>query len=145
MAGDWLRPRFSGSYFLVSGFALMLGFPMVLLMVWSSYPWTFLSWAYVFVAVFLLFFNTGPTNTILANVTHPSMRASAFALNILIIHALGDVISPPLLGWIADETSIDVAFSVVSAAMLLGGILWLFGAKHLRRDTALAPLRLPMG
>jgi MFS family permease len=143
MAGDWLRPRFAGSYFLVSGFALLFGFPAVLLMVWTSYPWTGLSWVMVFGAVFLLFFNTGPTNTILANVTHPSMRGSAFALNILIIHALGDVISPPLLGWIADETNIDVAFSVVSGAMLLGGVFWIAGTRFLERDTELAPTRLP--
>ncbi len=138
--GDWLRPRFSGAYFLVSGAALLLGFPMVLLMLWTPFPW---AWGFIFFAVFFLFFNTGPTNTILANVTHPSMRASAFALNILIIHALGDAISPPLIGWIAGFSSMEMGFIVVSLSMLVGGIFWLMGAKHLQRDTELAPTRTP--
>src|SRR5207248_4299324 len=79
MAGDRLRPRLGGSYFLVSGAAMIIGFPMVLLVVNSEFPMT---WVYLFLAVFFLFFNTGPTNTVLANVTHPSVRATAFALNI---------------------------------------------------------------
>jgi MFS transporter, Spinster family, sphingosine-1-phosphate transporter len=140
LVGDWLRPRYAGSYFLVSGFALLLGFPMVLLVLWTPFP---LAWIFVFFAIFFLFFNTGPTNTILANVTHPSMRASAFALNILIIHAFGDAISPPLLGWISGKEHLDHGFIVVSAAMLLGGVFWLMGAKFLQRDTENGPTHLP--
>ena len=134
LLGDKLRTRHSGAYFLVSGVALILGFPMVLGFLFTPFP---AAWAFVFLAVFCLFFNTGPTNTILANVTPASARASAFALNILIIHLLGDAISPPLLGLIADYTkSLRVAFIVVSAVMLVGGICWLMGMPHLQRDTA---------
>jgi len=114
---------------------------MTLLMIWTPFPW---AWVFIFLAVFFLFFNTGPTNTILANVIHPSMRSSAFALNILIIHALGDAISPPLIGWISGgQAHLDRGFIVVSLAMLVGGIIWLMGAKYLRHDTEMAPSRLP--
>lgn len=132
LLGDALRPRFSGSYFLVSGIALILGFPMVIGFVYTPFPW---AWIFVFLAVFCLFFNTGPTNTILANVTHPSVRASAFAFNILIIHLLGDAISPPLIGRISGLYGVDTGFIVVSAIMLVGGVFWLLGMKHLKRDT----------
>ncbi len=74
LAGDWLRSRWSGSYFLVSGVAMVLAFPAVLLLVYLPFPW---AWIPLVAAVFLLFFNTGPTNTILANVTHPLLRALA--------------------------------------------------------------------
>jgi predicted MFS family arabinose efflux permease len=141
LAGDKLRDRYPGSYFLVSGISMLVGFPMVLLVLWAPYPWY---WYFVFIACFCLFFNTGPTNTVLANVTHPSVRASAFAFNIFVIHALGDAISPWLIGLIADLSSMDVGFAVVSLAILLGGILWLWGAKYLARDTELAPTRLSM-
>jgi MFS family permease len=140
LAGDWLRSRFSGSYFLVSGIALICGFPMTLLMLATPFPW---AWLFIFLSVFCLFFNAGPTNTILANVTHPSMRSSAFALNILIIHAFGDAISPPLIGLISGSDHLDRGFIVVSITMLIGGIAWLLGAKHLQRDTEQAPLRVP--
>jgi MFS family permease len=138
-AGDRLRARWPGSYFLVSGAAMLLAFPMVLLVVYLPFP---LAWIPLVAAVFLLFFNTGPTNTILANVTHPLLRAPGFALNILIIHLLGDAVSPPIMGAIKDVSSLDLAFQVVSVMVLVGGVLWLWGAKHLERDTALAPTRL---
>jgi MFS family permease len=140
MAGDWLKPRFPGSYFLVSGIAMLVGFPLLLCFLYAPYP---LAWVFAFLAVFCLFFNTGPTNTILANVTHPSIRASGFALNILVIHALGDAISPPIIGAIADASSLHLGFIVVSLLMLVGGVLWLWGSRYLERDTALAPTRLP--
>jgi predicted MFS family arabinose efflux permease len=141
MLGDALRNRFPGSYFLVSGVGLCISFPCVLAFVMVPFPW---AWLFVFLAEFFLFFNTGPSNTILANVTHPSMRATGFALNILVIHLLGDAFSPAIIGEIADRFGgkLEPGFVVVSAFMLLGGILWLWGVRYLERDTAAAPHRL---
>ena len=139
IVGDWLRPRWPGSYFIVSGIAMLVGFPFVLLILVTPFPW---AWAFVFLACFCLFFNTGPTNTVLANVTHPAVRASAFALNILVIHALGDAISPWVIGTIAGSYNLATGFTVVSIFILIGGIFWLWGARYLERDTALAPTRL---
>lgn len=135
IAGDRLRKRFPGSYFLVSGVGLIVGFPLFLLILVTPFP---ACWVVLFLAVFCLFFNTGPSNTILANVTQPSVRATAFAVNIFVIHAFGDAISPPIIGWVAKQYSMATGFAVVSVMMLLGGIVWLFGAKHLERDTARA-------
>lgn len=132
-AGDRLRARFPSSYFLVSGGAMLLAFPFTLLMLHTPFP---LAWVFVFLAIFFLFFNTGPANAALANVTPPATRATAFALNILVIHALGDAISPPLIGWIAGKTSMNTAFLTVSAMMVAASALWLVGAQYLGRDTA---------
>jgi MFS transporter, Spinster family, sphingosine-1-phosphate transporter len=145
IVGDGLRSRFSGSYFLVSGFSMLIAFPMLLFVIWLPFP---LGWLFIFFAVFALFFNTGPTNTILANVTHPAMRATGFAVNIFVIHVLGDVVSPVLMGWIWDMRSLErstarnLALVVVSIVVLLGGVLWLWGARYLKRDTELAPTRI---
>jgi MFS family permease len=132
-AGDKLRDRFAGSYFLVSGIGMLIAFPFILGMLLRPFPW---AWVSIFFAVFFLFVNTGPANTALANVTHPSIRATGFAINILVIHALGDAISPPLIGAIAGHTNMNIAFMVVSATVLLSGILWLRGMKYLPADTA---------
>jgi MFS transporter, Spinster family, sphingosine-1-phosphate transporter len=139
-SGDRLRARFPGSYFLVSGTAMVLAFPMLLLMIVLPFPW---AWVPLVLFVFFLFYNTGPTNTILANVTHPLLRAPGFALNILIIHLLGDAISPPVMGAIAKYSNLSWAFGFVSVMVLVGGALWLWGARYLERDTALAPTRGP--
>jgi MFS family permease len=131
---DRLRERFSGSYFIVSAAAMLTGFPLWITSLYVPFPY---AWGFIFGACFCLFVSTGPSNTILANVTHPMMRASAFALNILIIHALGDVISPMIIGAVADGTgSMNTAFLVVSAFILLSGVLWLWGARYLAQDTA---------
>jgi MFS family permease len=135
MAGDSLRRRVPGSYFIVSAGGLLVGFPMVLGMLYTPFPY---AWAFVFLAVFCLFFNTGPSNTILANVTPPSVRATAFAVNILVIHALGDAISPPVIGWIADHYNMNTGFLFVGVMLLVGGVIWLWGARYLQRDTQLA-------
>ena len=140
MAGDALRNRgMRGAYFVVSAVGILLACPCILAMLWLPFPY---AWGAVFCAEFCLFFNTGPSNTILANVTHPSVRASAFALNIFIIHALGDAISPPLLGAVAGKFSWNMAFYVVVAATALGGALWVWGARYLAADTAAAAGRV---
>jgi MFS family permease len=132
--GDKLRARYSGSYFLVSGVGILVASPFVIAMLYAPFP---LAWVMVFVAVFFLFFNTGPSNAILANVTHPSVRATAFAVNILAIHILGDATSPPVLGKIG-HYNWNLSFMVVAAVMALAGALWLLGVRHLARDTAAA-------
>jgi MFS family permease len=140
IVGDKLKPRFPGSYFLVSAIAMGLGFPFVLCSIWAPFP---LAWIFIFLACFCLFFNTGPTNTILANVTHPSIRASAFALNILIIHAAGDAISPTIIGFMNGYfQDMSAGFLTVSFMCLAASALWFLGIKHLQRDTELAPTRL---
>ncbi|MGC3972706.1 MAG: MFS transporter [Pirellulales bacterium] len=148
LLGDKLRARFPGSYFLVSGVGMLVGLPMFLAFLVAPFPY---AWGLLFVAEFCLFFNTGPANTILANVTHPSIRASAFAVNILVIHLFGDAISPSLIGLLNDSTKsaelpvghMNYSFGAgVSVAILLSGVFWLLGTKHLQRDTELAPTRL---
>jgi MFS transporter, Spinster family, sphingosine-1-phosphate transporter len=130
---DRLQKRFSGSYFLVSGLGMLLAFPLLLAMLYTPFP---LAWVFLFGAVFFVFLNTGPSNAALANVVGSKVRATAFALNILIIHALGDALSPPLLGAVAGHSDMNMAFLAVSVAMLVSGIIWLFGMKYLAADTA---------
>ncbi|MDM7997717.1 MAG: MFS transporter [Acidobacteriota bacterium] len=141
IAGDKLRARFAGSYFLVSGTAMILGFPVFLAALRAPFPWAI--WVLVFLSCFCLFFNTGPTNTILANVTHPSMRAAGFAFNIFIIHAFGDVISPVIVGFLNDKYGdMNRSFFWVGIMFLVAGVFWLAGIRYLKRDTELAPSRL---
>lgn len=135
-AGDKLRNRIPGSYFFVSGIAMLVGFPLFVALLFVPFPYC---WGVIALAVFCLFFNTGPTNTIIANVTPSHIRSTAFALCILVIHALGDAISPFIIGYVADiAKSMRAGFAVVSVMVLIAGICWLLGAKHLAADTEAA-------
>ena len=134
--GDYLRNRgVRGAYFLVSGWGMLIAFPFFLGMLFVPFP---LAWGLLFVAVFFLFFNTGPMNTVLANVVRSDVRATAFAINILVIHALGDAISPLIIGFVSDLSSLHTAFVGVSLLIPVSGVLWLLGAKSLDADTAAA-------
>jgi predicted MFS family arabinose efflux permease len=138
--GDWLRKKFASAYFLVSGVGVVLAFPATIAMLYVRFPG---AWICIFIAVFFLFFNTGPSNTALANVTLPSVRATAFALNIFIVHLLGDATSPPLIGVIRDRWSMNAGFLTVSVTILLAGALWFWGTKFLPADTEMVERTTP--
>ena len=136
MAGDRLRDRgVRGAYFQTAGWTTLLGWPCFVGVLYAPFP---LAWLFVAGALFFLFFNTGPANTILANIASSGTRATCFAINILVIHALGDAISPTLIGFVADLTSLHTALLLASGFILLGGGLWVLGARHLDEDTATA-------
>ncbi|HEV3437983.1 MAG TPA: hypothetical protein VG122_11515, partial [Gemmata sp.] len=121
-----------GAYFKVAGWGMIVAFPFFFAMLFTPVP---LAWGLLFVAIFFLFFNTGPANTILANVTRPEIRTTAFAINILIIHALGDAISPAIIGFVTDRSSLQIAFIGVSMLIPVSGVLWIWGARYLDEDT----------
>jgi MFS family permease len=130
---DKLRSRFAASYFWVSGIGMLIACPIFIATLYIPFP---AAWITMFLTIFFLFLNTGPSNTALANVSLPSVRATAFAANIFIIHALGDVQAFWLLGYIGGRTNMHVAFLFVSGIILMSGLAWLVGVKYLPADTA---------
>jgi MFS transporter, Spinster family, sphingosine-1-phosphate transporter len=130
---DRLRPRFPGSYFSVSGVGMLIAAPIFVISLYVPFP---MAWVAMFVAIFFLFLNTGPSNTALANVSMPTVRATAFAVNIFVIHLLGDVQAYWILGYIGGHTNIHIAFLFVSGIILASGVAWLVGVKYLPADTA---------
>lgn len=139
---DWLLKRTPGAYFLVSGSGMLLAVPFALVALLAPSPTAYLP--ATFVAEFFLFLNIGPCNAILVNVVNPAMRSSAFALNIFLIHILGDIWSPIAIGAIDDATggNLTAGMLLTVLAMLASGILLLTGTHHLEHDqqAAIAPL-----
>ena len=133
VVADRLRPRFPGSYFWVSGIGMLIACPFFLATLYTPFP---AAWVPMFFAIFFLFLNTGPSNTALANVSLPAVRATAFAVSILVVHALGDVQAFWLLGYIGGHANMHVAFLFVSGIIFLSGVVWLTGVKYLAADTA---------
>jgi MFS transporter, Spinster family, sphingosine-1-phosphate transporter len=131
--GDKLRPKYPGSYFFVSGLGMALAFPLFVAMLFTPFPG---AWFLMFASVFFLFLNTGPSNTAIANVSLPKVRASAFALNILVIHLFGDAAAFPAIGFIAGHSNMTIAFMFVSLVMLVAAAAWFSGMKYLAKDTA---------
>lgn len=130
--GEKLRPRLKGAYFWVIGLGTLLGLPTYFGILYAPFP---LAWVFVFLTIFFLFLYTGPANTILANVTSSRLRATGFAVNILVIHLLGDAISPSIIGFVADRSNLQFAFLLMSVMIVIGGGLWVLGVRSLDADT----------
>jgi hypothetical protein len=63
-------------------------------------------------------------NAAIVNAVAPAERASAVAISILVIHLLGDVPSPALIGTLSDRSSLGRAVLVVPAAIFVAGVVW---------------------
>jgi MFS family permease len=123
--GDFLLPRMKGSYYLVSAVSMLLGVPVMIVALFVKGPAMIPAIA---VAAFFLLLNTAPLNAAVINSVGANIRATAIAVNIFVIHILGDVPSPTMMGWVADKRSLQTAFILpviamgVSAAILFYGI-----------------------
>ena len=126
-AGDVAVKRHPGGYLWISGVGLLVGAPLVLLV--AVAPQVDLAYALALVAMFFLFFNTGPINAELVNCVAPNLRSSAVALNVLCIHLLGDALSPPLIGTISEHFGIRAAVAMNAVPLVLGGLLLLIGSR----------------
>ncbi len=130
---DRLRPRIPSADFLVSGAGMILACPVFVAALYLPFP---SAWVAMFVAIFCLFLNTGPSNTAIINVSPPAVRAMAFALNNFVIHILGDLLAFPSIGFVGGHSNIRIAFLFVTGVMLVSGLIWLAGMKYLAADAA---------
>ena len=121
----------------VCGLGMLIGFPALIAVTYVPFP---SAWWFVFLAIFGFFLCTGPSNTVLLNVCPARLRAPAMALCILLIHALGDTISPTIIGLISDSSAggLGTAFKAISFLALLSGLVWLAAAPTLDGDVARA-------
>ncbi|HXX57130.1 MAG TPA: hypothetical protein VEI96_03955, partial [Thermodesulfovibrionales bacterium] len=122
----------------VSGWGFLIGTPFsVYALITPSLPQCM---AAIAVAEFFLFLNTGPLNTVIVNVTSPSMRAMAFAVNIFFIHALGDAVSPTILGLLSDHWGLRNSLLITPFAILLAALLSLLCTRFVEKDSGLVDL-----
>lgn len=140
LAGGWLGDRWQKrngkGYLLISGWGFLIGTPFA---AWAILA-PDLTWCMsaIFFAEFFLFLNTGPLNTVIINVTNPTVRAMAFAVNIFFIHALGDAVSPSILGWLSDQWGLRNALLITPLAMLLAGLFCFICGRFVVQDMAQA-------
>lgn len=134
--GGWFTDRWQKRWpdagVWISGLTLVAATPVVALAISTGN----LGMAYVFffLGMFLLFVNTSPVNALTVSSLPASIRATGIAMNVLLIHLLGDAISPELVGRRADALhagglgggdALSRALVMVLPAILLSGLaLW---------------------
>ncbi len=133
-AGGWLGDyctRYSRQAHLwLCGISMLLGAPFVWMALTTTATVAYV--VYMLIAQFLIFLSTGPINAVILNLASPLERASAIALSVFVIHLLGDVISPPIIGALSDATSLGEAVKIVPVAVLISGLVWCVAARAQR-------------
>jgi hypothetical protein len=134
---DFLLRFTRHSYLLVSGVSMFLGAPVSLVALTAADSSVALP--AMFMAEFFLFLNTGPLNAMVLGCVGPGIRATAMAVNIFFIHALGDAISPAIIGVLSDRMGLASAVLIAPAMMLASGLILVYAIKEPRsivRDSA---------
>lgn len=103
--GGWLSDRIArkipNAYFLVCAVSTLLGVAPTLLAIISKDARVYLP--SVFFSVMMLFVSNAPFHAILVSSVPTLVRATAVALNIVIIHTFGDTISRAAVGVLSDS------------------------------------------
>jgi len=124
--GDYLLRRMKSSYYLISAASMGLGIPFMIVALFSRGR---LMVPAIAVSAFFLLLNTSPLNAAVINSVDAHIRATAIAVNIFIIHILGDVPSPTMMGWVADKRSLQTAFILPVIAMGISSAILFYGMK----------------
>jgi MFS family permease len=136
LLGGWLADRLlkrtEQAYLWVCGVSMLIAVPFLFLALAAESPRVYLA-AMVLGEIFV-FIPTGPVNSAVINAVAPQDRAKAMAACILVIHLLGDVPSPPLVGFISDLASLEKALLMVPLAAFVCSVIWLGSAVIGGRD-----------
>jgi MFS transporter, Spinster family, sphingosine-1-phosphate transporter len=127
-----LARRWPGADFVLSGWSLTISIVFTLFAILSPTPMVF--WPAMFAMLLLLFVNIGPLNAAMANVLPAEVRARGFALTTMLIHLLGDAISPWLIGVASDRIGLKIPVLVTGCLLAAAGLVLLFGRKTLEHD-----------
>jgi MFS family permease len=129
--GGWLGDRMlrktDAAYYLVSGAGMALGIPVMAVALYVAGPPMMPA---IVAAEFLLLMNTGPLNAAIVNSVSAPIRSSAIAVNLIVIHLLGDAFSPTLMGYISDRSSLPAAFIAAMVATALSAAVLFYGMRY---------------
>ena len=81
------------------------------------------------VAMFCIFLGTGPLNAAIVNAVPAGVRATAIAMELFLIHALGDTPSPRLIGMVSDHSTLATGLGLTLVTMLVATGLLFLGAR----------------
>jgi MFS family permease len=106
-----------------------VGAPLAALAILSPTPSLF--FGAFFCCEVAVFLSTSPINAAVLDSVPPAIRASAMAVTIFGIHVLGDLWSPPGVGFLADHIPMEFAMLVLPVAILVSALLWWRPSRNL--------------
>lgn len=103
--------------YIISG-AFLVALPCCWGALMATHPVVLFAW--LGAALCALFVPTGAIAASLVATTSPQVRAMAFAVNIFIIHLLGDAFSPTAVGWLSELGTLKAAVFCCTLVLLPG-------------------------
>jgi hypothetical protein len=73
------------------------------------------------------------------DVIHPGLRATSYAIAVVVQNLLGASTAPLIMGRIYDLSNIQTAFAVLPFILVVGSILFYMGSRHYVEDLAKVP------
>jgi MFS transporter, Spinster family, sphingosine-1-phosphate transporter len=128
IAHRWLRTNHRALY-LVSAWSAALTVPPAVLCFFGPRSTMLPALS---VAMVLIFLGTGPLNAAIINAVPAGVRSSAIAIELLLIHALGDTPSPKLIGIVSDRSTLSFGLGLTLVTMLIAAVLLFIGARYER-------------
>jgi MFS family permease len=86
------------------------------------------------IAMFCIFLGTGPLNAAIVNAVPAAVRATAIAMELFLIHALGDTPSPRLIGMVSDRSTLATGLGLTLVTMVIATVLLFAGARTVPRE-----------
>jgi len=68
------------------------------------------------------------------DVIHPGLRATSYAIAVIVQNLLGSAMSPMIVGLIYDKTNIETALSILPMVLFIGAVLFYFGSRYYQQD-----------
>lgn len=122
----WLRRNHRALY-LISAWSIFLAIPACAATIFG--PRSLLVPG-ALIAELLLFLNSGPLNACIVNSVAAPIRSSAIAINLFMIHALGDAFSPRIIGRISDITaSLRIGMGLTLVSLAIATVILLIGSR----------------
>jgi MFS transporter, Spinster family, sphingosine-1-phosphate transporter len=126
IAQKWSRTT-SKALYLVPAISAAIAVPPALLCFFGPHNLTLYGLG---AAIFLIFLGTGPVNAATLNAVRPEIRATAMAGQLFIIHALGDAISPRIIGAVSDRSTLNIGLGSTLITMLLAAVIFFIGSRY---------------
>ncbi len=126
IAQKWSRTN-SKALYLVPAISAAIAVPPALVCFFGPHSLTLYGLG---AAIFLIFLGTGPVNAATLNAVRPEIRATAMAGQLFIIHALGDAISPRIIGAVSDRSTLNLGLGSTLITMLLAAIIFFIGSRY---------------
>ncbi len=141
---DYLQKKMATGRALTIAFSLMIAAPLMYFAVHYDNSKILFLLSFFIGTMFLSFYH-GPATAVIHDIVPKHMRATAFAVYVLVIHLFGDTPAPAIIGKISDLTNIPFmgthgglrfGLELVTGLVFLGGLAFLMVSSSIQRGRA---------